>query len=451
MSTPTVTLTDQDRARLHTFGQRIVETMRNRGALPAHAPDPRFYATGLPDRAVLALDLASFQGREEAVTNAAFLRQLRAALEGRRVVITNGRGLVYQVGWAPTPTSGIPDYAELNLASAPSSGRLLVPLGETAQGPCWLSLLEMDSVLLGGTRRLGKTTLLHAFILALVAREPARRVRLLLADGKDGVEFGVYRGLPHVQTVTGTGEELAAALGTLRTELHRRSELLVKQGARKIADLPSEQRPPYLVLVVDELAYHLETPGVDELLRDLVARGGAYGIHPVLATQRPDASVVKGFLKTNLATRIALPVPDRQDSQVILGRNGAEQLPKIPGRVLFTWRGRRIEAQGYAVSDALLGEIVGRLEAQQPPLSGSAPGQLTPAERQWVTLALEQFEGYFSAAEVAAAANASRRQVSAVAQRWELQGLLEPATWEDGVKLPRRITAHLKTLATSVF
>ena len=117
--------------------------------------------------------------------------------------------------------------------------------------------------------------------------------------------------------------DLTQALGDLRRELLQRGQLLQQHRVRSVTELPAEVRPPYLVLVVDELASALETEGVEEALRDLVARGGAYGILPVLATQRPESAVVSGFF--NLATRIALPVPDQADSRVILGRG--EKLP----------------------------------------------------------------------------------------------------------------------------
>ncbi len=440
--------------QLQQLAATVVRVMRARGALPEQAPPPRFTATSFQDRALLLLDLNTFYGREERITDPQFARQLKATLEGRRVVVTNSQGLAIQIGWRPQPRTTLPDYAPLDLTQQPqTTGRLLVPIGQTARGPFWASLLDMDAVLIGGTRRLGKTNLLHSWLLALIAREPPRRLQLVLADGKQDVEFGVYAGLPHLRALAGEREALLRVLGELRLELERRGELLRQAQAqgvcRKVGDLPAARRPPTLVIFIDELAYYLdgdEGAAIETDLRDLVARGGAYGIHPVLATQRPDATAVKGFLKTNLPTRLALPVPDLQDSRVILGRPGAEKLPKIPGRLLTVWKGRQVVAQAYAVSDEMLGTVVGHLQAGRAP--ARPPLALSETEAQLVSLALQQFGGSFPIRELAEAAGVSRRQIEALSKRWELQGLLTRPSHGNGTgwRQPRQVTAALAQL-----
>lgn len=374
-----------------------------------------------------------------------FDRRLAAHLRRRVGVLQTETVSLAQISYEPY--APIPDRVELDLAARPA-GPLMLPLGIGHRGPVWLSLLEMDSVLVGGTRRMGKTTLLHAWLLALVTGEPPTRVRLVLYDGKDGLEFGRYSGLRHVEEVARTGEELASALGRLRGELAERARLLRERGARSIAELPADVRPPYLVLAVDELAAALETPGVEEGLRELVTRGGAYGILPVLATQRPESQVVAGFLKCNLATRIALPVPDVSDSRVILGRAGAEKLPKVPGRILFVWRGRLVEAQAPDVPTALLDEILGRLRRGDAPLP--PPQALEDWQRRLVEIAMKPpFNGRFGPVrELAAAARVPRDRVDNLARAWEAQGLLGPVEYaEGGRKLPRRILPPLLALA----
>ena len=49
-------------------------------------------------------------------------------------------------------------------------------------------------------------------------------------------------------------------------------------------------------------------------------------VHLVLATQRPDRTVVPGTIKANLPVRIAFRLPASQDSVTILGHGGAEKL-----------------------------------------------------------------------------------------------------------------------------
>jgi S-DNA-T family DNA segregation ATPase FtsK/SpoIIIE len=57
---------------------------------------------------------------------------------------------------------------------------------------------------------------------------------------------------------------------------------------------------------------------MEALLGRLGAKARAAGIHLVLATQRPEASVVTPLLRSNLPGRISLRVISEKDSRLIL-------------------------------------------------------------------------------------------------------------------------------------
>jgi len=374
-----------------------------------------------------------------------FLHDLRTTMHGHRTVITNSRGIFFQVGYIPEPAeASLPAHITLDLDAIPA-GDLMVPVGVTRRGEKWISLLDADSVLIGGTRQMGKTTLLHAWILSLVTAEDPESLRLLLCDGKGKAEFGRYAGLPHVHTIAGGGAELEPVIGYLREELADRSNLLQGYGARNVKELKPSDRPPFLVLIVDELGEALGAEGMDEALSALISQGGAFGVLPILATQRPDSSIVTGFLKCTLATRISLPVPTSQDSRVILGRSGAEKIARRKGRILLEWAGRMVEAQAYDVPTKMLNEVLDRLAAGEPVTN--PPLALEPWQVRLVRAAVEELDGTFDIRELARLTGISRGWIEKLAPKWERQRLLTPYSNTSEGRIPRRVTPRLQALA----
>lgn len=421
--------------------------VREQQTEPMEDGAPLIYAWPLAERVVLIINPMRVKNIDH-LTSRRFEHHLATIMQGRRVVVTNHRGIFVQVAYWPEPHR---ELATRQLDLSEQKTPLDVPIGMTARGALWLSLVEMDAVLIGGARRLGKTNLLHGWIAALVqgnASTGAQHARLILFDGKGGVEFARYRGAPRCQVVE---EKLSPALGELFVEMNRRFDTLRVKAAH-VANLAeyndgrgAGERIERIVLIVDELAYALQEPGVEDVLVDVIARGGAVGIHPVLATQRPSADVITPRLKGNLVTRIALPVPSRADSMVILDRAGAEQLPKKPGRLLITHRARLIEAQAFDATNAIAtpADGVDGFNARTKSLTNS---RLSDREMRLAQAALER-EGWFRVREIAEATRESRDWVNDVAKRWQVLGwLTEVQRNESGHQIGRRMTPTLSAL-----
>jgi hypothetical protein len=80
------------------------------------------------------------------------------------------------------------------------------------------------------------------------------------------------------------------------------------------------------MLVVDELAYYSATAGDERqrdtfsvLLRDVVARGRAAGIIPVVATQRPSHDIIPTSLRDLFGYRLAFRCTTETSSDIVLG------------------------------------------------------------------------------------------------------------------------------------
>ncbi len=100
----------------------------------------------------------------------------------------------------------------------------------------------------------------------------------------------------------------------------------------------------------------------------LAQKSRAVGIHIVLATQRPQATVVTGLIKSNMPTRIGFRVAARMDSRIVLDQNGAEALLG-QGDMLFLKPGTSdlIRAQGTFVDDMEVRRIVKHLKEVAEP------------------------------------------------------------------------------------
>jgi hypothetical protein len=334
-----------------------------------------------------------FGHKLEVYKNPNFLDQLSSTLGGMAITYSNSTG--FRLVAVLEDNSTIGKQRPLNLGEQP--GPLYVPIGDRLNGRAlWLSIVEMDSVLVGGSRRMGKTRLLHGWIQAL---QHGGEALVYLWDGKPNcIEFGRYAGQPGV-TVIGE-RDLDNGVNEIKALMIERAELLAQEGVADFKSYNALGKPlKPIVFVIDELASINNTAvaGAEEILRtieDLISRGGAFGIYPVLATQRPTADAVRGVSKTNLQTRISLPVPSHTDSKIILERVGAEKLPKVQGRVAIVWQANLIEAQAYLVDLPEQKSVVS--QASDSAVTGGEGDAASENEADLAQRCLDENDGLFT-------------------------------------------------------
>jgi S-DNA-T family DNA segregation ATPase FtsK/SpoIIIE len=130
-------------------------------------------------------------------------------------------------------------------------------------------------------------------------------------------------------------------------------------SADEEAQIP--KKLPYIVIVIDELADLMMTAAkeIEAYIVRLAQKSRAVGIHIVLATQRPQATVVTGLIKSNMPCRVGFRVAARMDSRIILDQNGAETLLG-QGDMLFLKPGTSdlVRAQGTFIDEGELKRIV---------------------------------------------------------------------------------------------
>jgi len=317
-----------------------------------------FYVWKREDRVVVIFDPSTVDLRK---LNDDFAHGLSTRLQGRIVKRTNSRGMFLQVGFDIPPMLDDLSVTDLDLSKQKSP--FDVPVGSSARGEMWISLLEGDSFLVAGTRGMGKTAFLHGWIQALLH---GGKTLVYGHDGKKGVEFSRYIGDPNFHIVV----NLADTLRRLLDETIQRRKVLLASGYPNVAMYnqanPERQIMP-VALFIDEAA--LTNDEEKASLAQIVERERDTGIHPIFGTNRPEAAAL--LVKTNLATRICFAVPSWNASQMVLNMNGAETLPKIQGRGLIVFGARVTEFQSFMISypktsDAAL-EIMQDLDKEQIP------------------------------------------------------------------------------------
>ncbi|HEX9749495.1 MAG TPA: DNA translocase FtsK [Methylomirabilota bacterium] len=240
-----------------------------------------------------------------------------------------------------------------------TKGRLPLALGKDTTGnPVIADLTAMPHLLIAGSTGSGKSVGLNTMICSLLYKATPADVRFLLIDPKR-LELGVYEKIPHLLApVVTDAKEASARLKWIVGKMDARYKQLQAKAVRNIEgynkEVPFEERLPYWVVVVDELAdlMMVSAGEVQNSLIRLAQIARAVGIHLIIATQRPSVDVVTGLIKANFPTRIAFQVASKVDSRTVLDGNGAEQLLGR-GDMIYVPPGasRQMRVHGSWVSD----------------------------------------------------------------------------------------------------
>jgi len=256
--------------------------------------------------------------------------------------------------------------------------RLPLALGKTTAGkPYAVDLAKLPHLLIAGATGSGKSVCANVLITSLIYKLHPHQIRFIMIDPKM-LELTAYSGIPHLGRPVVTNPKRAEkVLSDAVVEMEQRYRRLAAASVRNIEDFnrkqeADDQRLPYIVILVDELADLLmssTSSRMELLITRLAQMARAVGIHLVLATQRPSVDVITGLIKANFPARLAFQVSSKVDSRTIIDANGAEKLLGN-GDMLFLYPGQPepIRIHGAYLTGDETEAIVTFIKAQELPM-----------------------------------------------------------------------------------
>lgn len=255
-------------------------------------------------------------------------------------------------------------------------------LGKDASGaPLIEDLAKQPHMLIAGTTGSGKSVCMNTIIMGFLYTKKPSELKMVLVDPKM-VEMSQFKDIPHLMcpVVTEMGKA-AAILEWATTKMDERYELLAEAGCRDIASYneltwdelkermnattPEDEakiprKLPYMVFIIDELADLMMTnKDVESHIIRIAQKARAVGMHLILATQRPQANVVTGLIKSNMPCRVAFKVASGMDSRIVLDQKGGELLLGHGDMLFLSPRSSKLaRAQGTLVDDREIRKVV---------------------------------------------------------------------------------------------
>ena len=260
-------------------------------------------------------------------------------------------------------------------------------VGKTISNEVFMfDLAKAPHLLVAGATGQGKSVDLNAIVTSLLYKKHPSELKIVMVDPKK-VEFSIYSPIENhflarleeeedciitdVQKVVKTLNSLCVLMDTRYDLLKRAHARTIKEynemfKARRLNPEHGHEYMPYIVVIVDEFGDLIMTAGkeVELPICRIAQLARAVGIHMIIATQRPQASIISGAIKANFPTRIAFKVSSMMDSRVILDRAGANQLIG-KGDMLYLGSAEPVRVQCAFVDTPEVNDICAYIAKQQ--------------------------------------------------------------------------------------
>lgn len=231
-----------------------------------------------------------------------------------------------------------------------------------------MPLSQQPHLLIAGETGSGKSVTIQEMLITAMHHSTPKEIRIGIVDPKE-VDFQFYDDLPYmIANPVVDMSKAAYFMEYIVMEMEKRKSQLKRFGVRNVDDYNDKARKegkdiiPYWIIVIDEYADLVgEYPEVAPPTQRIAQKARANGIHMVLGMQTPRADILKGAIKANVPTRIAMKAASSMESNIILDENGAEKL-NLAGDMLVKRAGSIERAQSAFISDDEITNIFNHLK-----------------------------------------------------------------------------------------
>ncbi|MEK5477558.1 FtsK/SpoIIIE domain-containing protein [Paenibacillus sp. FSL R5-0407] len=269
-------------------------------------------------------------------------------------------------------------YAADQIGESIRDMRLPVYVGRTRSGDVSFDMVDHPHLLIAGETGSGKSVALRSILTTLIRTVP--NMELYCADMKRS-EFHLFRGIAQEVVMDAAG--LHRIVLGVRREMRRRGDQMDRYGVAHIDDLPAWDRPPYIVLAVDEVALLKKDRDIMDGIEEISTIGRALGVYLILSMQRPDADVLDGKLKNNLTVRMAFRHADEINSRITIGSGEAAEIKQSEkGRMVLKLDGCRYVQGPHLELDAAR-DLLKQFQRQEGDSLVTAIEMNVPEEVPW--------------------------------------------------------------------
>lgn len=216
----------------------------------------------------------------------------------------------------------------------------VIALGESPLEQVIMNLAVVPHILLGGASGSGKSVLIKVILMQCIKKD----AEIYLADFKGGVDFPKVW-YENCDLILDAGQLLITLNSIVDVLAFRKKEFRVNEVSKLSEYNALGHDMKRIIFACDEIAEVLDKTGVSKEQKELIMQiesclsiiarqGRAFGIHLILATQRPDANILSGQIKNNINYRICGRA-DSVLSSIILDSTEASKVISNDSQGLF--------------------------------------------------------------------------------------------------------------------